>query len=141
MVSVILCKAHILTGCPTLCFAPKSFSPIKTRNSIICISSFTAITCNIINRAVSFPQVILALFVSAVSAGYIGAPAIATYAAAPAIATYAAAPAVVGHAPVLAAPAVASVVAPAPLAYAAPAVVKSPVLAAPYPLASSHILG
>ena len=84
---------------------------------------------------------ILALFVSAVSAGYLGAPAIATYAAAPAITTYAAAPAVLRTAPVLAAPAVAPVVAPAPLAYAAPAVVKSPVLASPYGFGARAIIG
>jgi hypothetical protein len=85
--------------------------------------------------------VILAVFVSAVSAGYLGAPAIATYAAAPAIATYAAAPAVVRTAPVLAAPAVAPVVAPGPLAYAGPAVVGSPVLGAPYAYGTRAIIG
>jgi hypothetical protein len=85
--------------------------------------------------------VILALFVSAVSAGYIGAPAIATYAAAPAFTTYAAAPAVVRTAPVLAAPAVTPVVAPAHVAYAAPAVVKSPVYAAPYAFGAHAIVG
>jgi hypothetical protein len=84
--------------------------------------------------------VILALFVSAVSAGYLGAPAIATYAAAPAITTYAAAPAVVRTAPVLAAPAVAPVVAQAPLAYAGPAVVRSPLLASPYAYGARTII-
>ena len=84
---------------------------------------------------------ILALFVSAVSAGYLGGPAIATYAAAPAITTYAAAPAVVRTAPLLAAPAVAPVVAHTPVAYAAPAVVRSPVYAAPYALGARAIIG
>ncbi|KAJ8890939.1 hypothetical protein PR048_010448 [Dryococelus australis] len=84
-----------------------------------------------------YKLVILPLLFAAVSAGYLGAPAVATYAA-PAVAAYAAPAVVASHAPVVAAPAAVSYAntykapparlayaAPAVAAYAAPAIVKS----------------
>ncbi|PSN45903.1 hypothetical protein C0J52_20522, partial [Blattella germanica] len=76
-----------------------------------------------------YKLVILALAISAASAGLIGAPAVATYAAGPAVvgAGYAA-PAVVGAA--YAAPAVAPVAYAAPAVHAAPFVARAPVVVA-----------
>jgi hypothetical protein len=71
----------------------------------------------------SSPQVLLPLFFAAVSAGYLGAPAIATYAAAPVATSYANTYKVSVKAPVLAAA--------APVAYAAPLTYAAPAVAAP----------
>jgi hypothetical protein len=102
-------------------------------------------------------QVLLPLFFAVASAGYLGAPAVATYAAAPVavaaplavaspVAVKAVAPVATSYANIhkidIATPVVKTVAAPvavhaAPVAYAAPAVVKAPLaVAAPLAYAS-----